>query len=106
MSSKAARCSADKIFQASAQGFFDLAAADLFETLPQRRDRRHLLQRAQPTDKGLHLFEDDAFGLLGFVGAFLQIFLGDALKIVDVVKINVVEIINLARRSCAGRRCR
>jgi hypothetical protein len=42
----------------------------------------------------VHLFLNDSFRLLGLVGPFLKILLGDTLEVIDIVEIHIVDFVD------------
>src|SRR5262249_30009131 len=73
--------------------FFHFLAANIFEALAQRGDRRHLLKPVYPPSKVLHFFAYDLFSLGRLTGSLGQIFFGHAFQVVDIIKVDIVEFV-------------
>src|SRR6516162_9464602 len=83
-----------QISQAAAKRFFQLAPSYLFQPLSKGGNRRDLLQRVNPTREILYFFVDDPFRLFSLVGPFLKVFIGEALEVIDVVEIHVIDFVD------------
>ena len=83
-----------QVSQAAAERSFQFPLPYLFQPLPQGRNCGDLFQGLDPTDEIVYLFSNDSFRLFSLVRPFLKILFGDALEIIDIVKINIVDFVD------------